>query len=503
MLLNRSNSKSEKEAEKLLEKEIQSHITEKHKEAAPSFESIMSKCRNSGKSMQTEKELILSNGETITEKQNTNLLKIFLPVLLIIALSALIIMLIPNESGVDSNISGGYFIIDVNPSIELSYDKNGSITEATPLNEDAEIVLYNLDLKDKKYTEAIDLIVEKLIELGYIVKEQKNAVLTTAVNENGVKDDSMTEEIKNAFTETFTKCEIVGEILTGVYDEALNTEAQKYGIDAQKLDLIKKLEDLSVEIPTEEYETVTIRELYHKLSQRQKEIKKEQTDKLKEESEKKKNELNESLKHSIEFLASIIGDKSELKAQLDEMLQKAENGECTPDEVLTILEKMELGGFEIFLDMIISFKTGLEDKHKELDDLTKMLEESNKTVEQKHNDRLEQQKQKGQQRSDKESGKGDKGPDKADQETDKSPTKPTDKQENIDTGKDKTEQSGGSHNQNNEKPEQNKDNDNHFGHQNEHSPRDENENEQKPSEDDKQNGDQGKSIEDFFEMLFG
>lgn len=507
-----------------LEKEIKNHINEKY-ESVPSFESVMSKCKGSQSNIQ--KELVLSNGETVTENKNRNLLKVFLPVLLIIAIAVLIITLIPSQNGVDNITKSGYFIIDVNPSLELSYDKSGSITEATPLNEDAEIVLYNLDLKGKKYTDAIDEIVEKLIELGYIVREEKNAVLTTAVNENGEKDEAMTETVKNAFTETLAKCKIDGEVLTGVIDEALSQEAEKYGIDAQKLDLIKRLESLSVEIPTEEYASVSIRELYHQLSEKEKEIKEEAKDKLKEEKEKKKNELNESIVGSLEFLSTIIGEKSEHKSQLDEIIQKAESGESAAEDVLTMLENMELGGFEIFLDMIISFKTGLEDKNKELNELAKELEEANKSLEEKYNERLEQHKQKEQEKEqEKENNKANKEAEKADNKAEQAPPKPDGKQENTDTGKDKANQNGALPEQSNENieqndekpdqigdnpeqnggmPEQNKDGD-RFGHQNEHSPRDESN--QKPGKDnpndyDKNPYDDNIIFDGILEEIFG
>lgn len=507
-----------------LEKEIKNHINEKY-ESVPSFESVMSKCKGSQSNIQ--KELVLSNGETVTENKNRNLLKVFLPVLLIIAIAVLIITLIPSQNGVDNITKSGYFIIDVNPSLELSYDKSGSITEATPLNEDAEIVLYNLDLKGKKYTDAIDEIVEKLIELGYIVREEKNAVLTTAVNENGEKDEAMTETVKNAFTETLAKCKIDGEVLTGVIDEALSQEAEKYGIDAQKLDLIKRLESLSVEIPTEEYASVSIRELYHQLSEKEKEIKEEAKDKLKEEKEKKKNELNESIVGSLEFLSTIIGEKSEHKSQLDEIIQKAESGESAAEDVLTMLENMELGGFEIFLDMIISFKTGLEDKNKELNELAKELEEANKSLEEKYNERLEQHKQKEQEKEqEKENNKANKEAEKADNKAEQAPPKPDGKQENTDTGKDKAnqnialpEQSNENLEQNDEKPdqigdnpeqndgmpEQNKDDD-RFDRQNGHSPRDESN--QKPSKDnpndyDKNPYDDNIIFDGILEEIFG
>lgn len=453
MFLGKNNSVKD------LEKEIKNHIDEKY-EKVPSFESVMSKCKTSNKSVVLNKELVLSNGETVVENSKKKLLKIFAPVLIIVVLASVLIGILANRDNgpvIDMiDKKGGYFIIDVNPSIELSYDKDGNIKEAIPLNEDAEIVLYNLDLVGKNYKDVIDLIVEKLIELEYIEKENTNAILTTAVSEDGVKDENMTLEVKNVFVTSLTHREIKGEVLTGVFNEVLEKEAEEYGIDAQKLDLIKQLEEKGVEISKEEYSTVTIRELYRKISQREKEIAKEEKDKLKEENDKKKTEVDKNVKGIIDFLIMIVGEDSEYKEQLDQIDKKLESGENTADEVLEMLGNMELGGFELFLDMILFLKDDLKNAYDELNKIQKELDRSNMTLEEKYNERLENAKKNKTEEKDKFEDKSTEKSEKDDTSVDKNGLNG---EKDKEKEKDKNKENSRNDSQKEEKPNKNNEND--------------------------------------------
>ena len=450
---------------KNLEKEIKNHVDKKF-EKAPSFEKIMSECKTSNKNEVLNKELVLSNGETVVENSKKKLLKIFAPVLIIAILASVLIGILANrDNGPEIDMidkKGGYFIIDVNPSIELSYDKDGNIKEAIPLNEDAEIVLYNLDLVGKNYKDVIDLIVEKLIELKYIEKENTNAILTTAVSEDGVKDENMTLEVKNVFVTSLTHREIKGEVLTGVFNEVLEKEAEEYGIDAQKLDLIKQLEEKGVVISKEEYATVTIRELYRKISQREKEIAKEEKDKLKEENDKKKTEVDKNVKGIIDFLIMIVGEDSEYKEQLDQIDKKLESGENTADEVLEMLGNMELGGFELFLDMILFLKDDLKNAYDELNKIQKELDRSNMTLEEKYNERLENAKKNKTEEKDKFKDKSTEKSEKDDTsayENGLNEEENKDKDKDKDKEKDKNKENSRNDNQKEEKPNKNNEND--------------------------------------------
>ena len=366
---------------KRLESEIKNHISMEHKNSGLSFNNVKQKC-NLRETSHKEEMLVLSNGQLASTRRSVSF-KLLIPVL-IIALACIAIMLLPQKN--DTN--GGYFLIDVNPSIELRYNKDGKVIDSTPLNEDAEIVLFDLDLKDMSYEDAIDLIVNKLVELEYLVEGETNAILTTAVDNNGKKDKKMTEKVKDVFESTLKKNEIKGDVLIGVVNEELIKEAEQYGIDAQKLELIKQFEAIGGELDTEEYDDITIRNLYHMISKQEKEIAKEEKKALKEEIKSTRNELHEAINSFCTFAATIVVDE-ELKAELDALAKEISEDEYDDKRALDIIAKMELGGYEEYLDELLAFKNDISSKQQALEDMKCKDKENDKTVEEKHNDRLE------------------------------------------------------------------------------------------------------------------
>lgn len=368
-----------KDIEKQIKNEIEAH--------SPSFESVLSKCKKDTDNINKEKCLVPVTAGVPTRLQTSrSVLKYVLPVALIAVLTIIVIfMCLPQNT---SQLSGGYFVIDINPSIEISYDKDGNVLAVTALNEDAEVLLYELNFNGKSYTEAIELIVDNCITLGYLSSQRDdNAILTTAISEQGVKDEIMTEKIRKVFSDTLTQKKVTGEVLTGVQDEELNKEAEKYGIDGQKLSLIQKYIDLGGEINEEQYSEITIRELYYSISQKEKDVKAEKIDNLKNEAAQLENELFDKIAQGLEGLKDIIPEDSELKARLDEVSENANKDGTSNyiESLINILGSVEDGELGFIMS---GLKTELESKNEEFKKANDQLTELNKTVEEKKNDRL-------------------------------------------------------------------------------------------------------------------
>lgn len=79
-----------------------------------------------------------------------------------------------------------YVGIDINPSIELGLNRFERVVSATAYNPEGEEILRELSLKGKKYTEAIDLVVESKAMARYLVKEDE-LVFTVAAEGSRVK----------------------------------------------------------------------------------------------------------------------------------------------------------------------------------------------------------------------------------------------------------------------------------------------------------------------------
>ena len=73
--------------------------------------------------------------------------------------------------------------IDVNPSIELSVNRNEKVLQANPLNEDAETILDDMNLKNVDLDIAVNALIGSMVRNGYL-DELDNAILVTVSNEN-------------------------------------------------------------------------------------------------------------------------------------------------------------------------------------------------------------------------------------------------------------------------------------------------------------------------------
>ena len=208
--------------------------------------------------------------------------------------------------------SDGYFIFDINPSVELSYDKTGRVTGAEGLNEDGEVLLYGLDLQGKTYDEAADVLFERCVKLGYFASgREDNAVLVSAVLSEGGRDETMTAEMKGLLSEAFAANKIRGVVITGVENAQLEEAAQKYGIDAQKYALILSYLALGGCLEEAEYSSVSVRELYQGISKLQKERKEKEIEELETEAGELEETLSENIQKLIDELSDYIEERAE------------------------------------------------------------------------------------------------------------------------------------------------------------------------------------------------
>ena len=58
--------------------------------------------------------------------------------------------------------------IDVNPSIELSVNRNEKVLQANPLNEDAETILDDMNLKNVDLDIAVNALIGSMVRNGYL-----------------------------------------------------------------------------------------------------------------------------------------------------------------------------------------------------------------------------------------------------------------------------------------------------------------------------------------------
>lgn len=128
--------------------------------------------------------------------------------------------------------------LDINPSIELVISKTDKVISAKALNEDAQIVLDGMDLKNVDLDTALNAIIGSLLKNGYL-DEVYNAVNVCVENNNTERATALGEKVAGEISTLFTDNDLVG----GVNSQFCSTDEQKkalaesYGISIGKLGL--------------------------------------------------------------------------------------------------------------------------------------------------------------------------------------------------------------------------------------------------------------------------
>lgn len=274
------------------------------------FSTLLEKC-NEGEGLTCE--VAYATGGTTTMR-GSRLRLICITLAILLAILATVIYLTGREDS-SNNKMGGYFVIDINPSVKVGYDKDGFVTELIPLNEDANVLIYNIDIIGKSSNEAVEILFDRCISLGYFSAERdNNAVLASATSENGELDEKMTKHIKELFTSKFSDKKMLGVVITGIQDSKLDEKASEHGIDSQKYALILHYLELGGELDAELYDDIKISELYGKISELEKQLKQDALEKAREEKCSAEKKLFSSIADSV---ARLIDELERCITRLD------------------------------------------------------------------------------------------------------------------------------------------------------------------------------------------
>lgn len=157
-----------------------------------------------------------------------------------------------------------YVTIDINPSVELIVSASDKVIEANALNEDAEVLLAELDLIGMDLDEAIDKIIEISIELGYISVDEdvETYVSVSAISCDEALQERIKANVKEHINNAFQKRSMLGKSQDKTFDQAFIDEAATYGVTPEFLFLAYKVVELSDEYTLEEAVLLTDEEVF-------------------------------------------------------------------------------------------------------------------------------------------------------------------------------------------------------------------------------------------------
>ncbi len=82
------------------------------------------------------------------------------------------------ETNTANATPASYVVIDINPSVELTVSEEGIVLTATAVNDDATVLLSQVEITGKTIEEASALLADKSIELGFIAEGNREISIT-------------------------------------------------------------------------------------------------------------------------------------------------------------------------------------------------------------------------------------------------------------------------------------------------------------------------------------
>lgn len=152
--------------------------------------------------------------------------------------------------------------IDVNPSLEIHLNGKHRVVRVDALNEDGKIILGDKELSGKTLEEAMDDLLDTMIEKGYL-NENANSVLVSVDSESEEKSNELKETVNKGVENSLKDKSFDGSVITQSVNknDELQAKADANGISLSKAKLIERILAQDSRYTFEELAKLSINEL--------------------------------------------------------------------------------------------------------------------------------------------------------------------------------------------------------------------------------------------------
>jgi hypothetical protein len=213
-----------------------------------------------------------------------------------------------------------YIGIDINPSVELSINRMGKVIDAVPLNDEADILLSDLDLDNMDSEDAIEKIVDGSTEMGYINElAEDNAISVSVSGENEEEDTETEEEISSKLKTFLNDKNLPAIVLLEKNNDERRTLAETYGISNGKMLLIQKAIAVNPDLVESELATQSVQSIAKLIKAARKEIIEANVAAKKQQLIDKKEQIENTYRQNYEkAVQTMIEGKGKSNANLTE-----------------------------------------------------------------------------------------------------------------------------------------------------------------------------------------
>ncbi|MDD2409669.1 MAG: hypothetical protein PHD03_03005 [Bacilli bacterium] len=150
-----------------------------------------------------------------------------------------------------------YVILKINPEVELAIDYKEVVREVNPLNEDADILISDLNLVGKSLEEVTKTIIDETIEIGKFDKTIELNVINKSEDKRLKLENKLKEKIASHI-----QAKSYNAILTvkGVTED-IKASATSYNISNGKMLLISKALEINSDLKVEDLVNQSVKEI--------------------------------------------------------------------------------------------------------------------------------------------------------------------------------------------------------------------------------------------------
>ena len=152
--------------------------------------------------------------------------------------------------------------IDVNPSLVLELDEDDKVINVIMNNEDAIIIVGEMDLIGVDYNVAVNALIGSMVSNGYL-NELANSVLLSIQSNDTVRETELMANLTQAINDVLTGASIDGSVITQELDFEQDAEdlSELLGISEAKAELILDIIEVDPRLTVEELAELSINDL--------------------------------------------------------------------------------------------------------------------------------------------------------------------------------------------------------------------------------------------------
>jgi hypothetical protein len=152
----------------------------------------------------------------------------------------LVLTLAACTSKTEAEPTSTYITMDMNPAVSFIIDEEDNVILINALNEDGEILLFNLNVVGHGVEQALEMIIEEAGNLGFIDPEVETVIEIEVIGKDVAIENAARAKVETGLSKAFEARELPVQVNQRAYDEDFIAEAQQKGLTAREYRLVQQ-----------------------------------------------------------------------------------------------------------------------------------------------------------------------------------------------------------------------------------------------------------------------